>query len=80
MPCLPKNGGFLANELQSLLTLSERSNPDFLKCYLTLARALMVYMLNWLCIVEKRAEGGLLVVEGLWIARTRQPSVAGILP
>jgi hypothetical protein len=51
---------------------------------LDLDRALAAYMLNRLCIVEKRAEGNLPVVEGLWLARVRerrenpeQPTAAG---
>jgi energy-coupling factor transporter ATP-binding protein EcfA2 len=31
-------------------------------------------LLNWLCVVELRAQGKLPVVEGLWIARTRRQS------
>jgi hypothetical protein len=40
-------------------------------------RVLRVYMLNWLCVVEQRADGRLPVVEGLWLARTRQQTAAG---
>jgi len=36
------------------------------------ALALSVFMLNWLCIIEGRANGELPVTEGLWIARVRK--------
>jgi hypothetical protein len=40
-------------------------------------RAASIYLLNWLCVVEKRAEGKLPVVDGLWIARKRESVGAG---
>ncbi len=45
-----------------------------------LARVNAAFVLNWLCVVEKRANGELPINQALWIARTRQQLAADTDP